>query len=104
MPDSGLSQDDAKQIFSLGSQNVMVKCNFPGMFKDTKCVSDQCLEKDSTRHVFYCKYLEEKKLQYISKGNIHFEEIYSEDIEKQLAIKNIFMQKYKTRNRLLSSK
>ena len=55
MPGSGLSQDDIKQIYQIRTQNILTKANFPGLFINDKCVSD----KDSSTHIFYCKYLED---------------------------------------------
>ena len=103
MPGSELSQDDSKQIYLLRTQNFMVKCNFPGMFKDKKCISELCSEEDSTRHIFYCKYLEDKTEQCISIENTRYEDIYSNNVHKQLTIKNIFMGKFNIRNKLFSS-
>ena len=104
MPGSELSQDDSKQIYLLRTNNFMVKCNFPGMYKDKKCISELCSEEDSTRHIFYCKYLENKNEQCISIENISYEDIYSKNTHKQLIVKNIFMKKFNTRNKIFSSK
>ena len=57
LPGSGLSQDDVKQIYLLRTQNFMVKANFPGMFKDDKCAMFQCNERETSEHIFNCKYL-----------------------------------------------
>ena len=102
-PGSGLSQDDVKQIYSLRTRNVLVKTNFPGMFKDLKCVSEFCSEEESSSHIFNCKYLEDKNEKCLMKDKINFEDIYSNDIKKQLAVKNIFMKKFKKRNTIYSS-
>ena len=102
-PGTGLSQDDIKQIYLLRTQNIMVKTNFPGMFQNDKCVSNQCSEKDSSRHVFYCKYLNDTNEKCLINKNIKYEDIYSNDIQMQVTVKNIFMKKYKQRQKVFSS-
>ena len=38
----------------------MVKANFPKMFKDDKCVINQCNERETSEHIFNCKYFNDK--------------------------------------------
>ena len=102
-PGSGLSQDDIKQIYSIRTQNVVTKANFPGMFNNDKCVSDNCSEKDSSRHIFYCKFLEDPSAKLVMNKSLKYEDIFSNDIQKQMIIKSIFMKKYKQRQRIISS-
>ena len=102
-PGSGLSQDDMKQIYLLRTQNILVKSNFPGMFKDVKCVSEFCSEEESARHIFYCKHLEDENAKCLMTRNIKFDDIFSNNIKSQLTVKNIFMKKFKKRNEMLSS-
>ena len=103
LPGSGLSQDDVKQIYLLRTQNVMVKANFPGMFKDDKCVMIQCNERETSEHIFSCKYLNDEEEKCLLNEEIQYNDINSNNIFKQLTVKNIFLKKFKQREKILSS-
>ena len=53
-----LTTETMKKIIKVRLCDIQVKCNFPGAFKDTKCLADPlCDGQDSNKHIFLCKYM-----------------------------------------------
>ena len=53
MSGNNLSIHTMRQIYDLRVRNTQVKCNFPGKFSDTKCLTG-CGGEDSLSHIWEC--------------------------------------------------
>ena len=98
---TGLSTQDIKEIFSIRTRNLFLKTNFPGMFSDDKCVKKPCNERDTEFHLFNSDCF--KKENTIVQINLDYNQIFSNDVSKQKLIKDIIIDRYKTRSNILSS-
>ena len=98
---TGLSTQDIKEIFSIRTRNLFLKTNFPGMFSDDKCVKKLCNERDTEFHLFYSDCF--KKENTIVQINLEYNQFFSNDVPKQKLIKDIIIERYKTRSNMLSS-
>ena len=98
---TGLNTQDIKEIFSIRTRNLFLKTNFPGMFSDDKCVKKPCNERDTEFHLFNSDCF--KKENTIVQINLDYNQIFSNDVSKQKLIKDIIIDRYKTRSNILSS-
>ena len=100
-PGTKLSTQDMKQIYSIRTRNLFLKTNFPCMFSDSKCVNINCDQKDTEFHLFYsdCFIRDNPIIQ----NNIEYNQIFSNNVPKQKLIKDIIMDRYKSRLNILSS-
>ena len=99
---SGLSTIDLKQIYAIRSRATMCKSNFPSMFRNISCPREGCIENDTQYHLFYSNCFQ-KHSQNVIPSDIKYEDIFSNDVNKQLIVKQIFYQKYNDRDKYLSS-
>ena len=100
-PGTGLTTQDMKQIYSIRTRNLFLKSNFPGMFTDNKCVNINCNEKDTEYHLFYADCFKTKNI--IVQNGTEFNQIFSNDVPTQKTIKDIIMDRYQSRLKVLSS-
>ena len=99
--ESNLSVLEMCQIFQIRSQNLPVKANFSHQYKDTNCVVEKCNGEDSQEGLFYCNFLAPKNM--IVRNQVEYEGIYSDDLNQQLEVARIVYQKFKSREKYLTS-
>ena len=80
----------------------MCKSNFPSMFRNISCPREGCIENDTQYHLFYSNCFQ-KHSQNVIPSEIKYEDIFSNDVNKQLIVEQIFYQKYNDRDKYLSS-
>ena len=71
------------------------------MYPDRKCVAPNCSGSDSQIHIWSCKFLEENTT--ICATDCKYEDIFSNDINKQVQVMQIMMQHYRKRLTYMSS-
>ena len=98
---TGLSTQDLKQIYSVRTRNLFLKTNFPGMFSDDQCVNTNCEERDTEFHLFYSECFNNGNT--IVQSDLEFDDIYSNNVQKQKIIKDIIVDKYQRRLNIVSS-
>ena len=100
---SGLNVSEAKQIFTLKSDNLDVANNFSKRYSENNCIIDkQCVGEDSQFHYYECPFMNRNTLVNNS-YQISYEEIYGEDVEKQTFVMRIIMKAFKRRNEIIKS-
>ena len=100
-PNTGLSTQDIREIFSIRTRNLFLKTNFPGMFSNPKCVNIKCEERDTEFHLFYSNCFKQENT--IIQINLEFNDIFSNNVKNQKIVKDIIIEKYKRRLVVLSS-
>ena len=100
-PQNRLSIRQMQQIFQLRSRNLPIKANFPNQFNDKRCVIPECSGQDSQRDLFNCKYLDPNNI--LMERSIEYEDLFSNDVKKQVLVMNILYQKYNSRLEYMAS-
>ena len=102
-PGNNLSVIDMRTIFMIRMRNLNIKCNFPSMYNDRKCIVPQCSDEDSQFHLYSysCQYLEENTISEVNNGSYY--DIFSNNVRRQCEVMNIIMQHFMTRQTILSS-
>ena len=100
-PGYGLSVHEMQKIYYLRCRENYLKCNFPLIFGDTNCVaSPRCLDgQDSEIHVYNCFYSTQPN--QVTVQNLEFENIFKNDVPRQIEVMNIFYQKLEARKSFL---
>ena len=84
LPCSGLLLDDQRKIFSLRNRMVKIVNNFSSIKQACPCG-----EIDSLQHIYICSQFSENKNEEVTP----FEEIYSNNISKQVKVLKRFEKK-----------
>ena len=71
------------------------------MFSDVKCVNTTCEERDTEYHLFYSDCF--TKRNELIETNIEFNQIYSDNVKQQKIIKDMIIDRYQRRLKVLSS-
>ena len=102
LPQNRLSIRQMQQIFQLRSRNLPLKANFPNQFNDKRCVIPECSDQDSQKDLFHCKYLDPKNI--LMERSIEYEDLFSNDVKKQVLVMNILYKKYNSRLEYMASR
>ena len=89
-----ISISDQRNIFAIRNRMVEIPNNFKRNKEEQKCV---CGENETTKHIYNCEQLNSDE-KY---RNIQFEEIFKDNIKKQLEISRIFFKNLQSRERQL---
>ena len=102
---TNLTTQDQKQIYLIRTRSIDCKANFPSKFGfDKKCIIDSCLAEDNQKHIYKTScYNSQNTSNNLMINQLKYEDIYRDNLEKQLNVKNIFFKKYKQREKLISS-
>ena len=100
-PGNNLSVSDMRTIFMMRMRNLNLKCNYPSMYDNRKCIAPQCMDEDSQFHIYSCKYLDEHNS--ITMPNNSYYDIFTNNVERQYQVMQIMIQHYITREKMLSS-
>ena len=65
---------------------------FPQQHQDKDCVVDECDGEDLQRDLFYCKFREPRDV--VMSDLVEYEEIFLNDVKKQMIVMQILFQKY----------
>ena len=99
--ESRLAVETMCKIFQIRSRNLPVKCNAPGRYDDRKCVVTECNGEDSQRDLFSCRFLE--PINMLTADSFPYDDIFSNDVNKQVRVTQIIFQKYQSRAKYLAS-
>ena len=88
-----ITQQEAITIFRLRTRMTNVKANFKGKYDDLSC--EICKQEDETQqHILKCEKIDKER-------SPEYNEIFGENVEKQVEIAKVFNEKIKRRNRIL---
>ena len=91
-----LTPETMKRILKIRIRDIPLKCNSPKMFSDKRCLAaPQCNGDDSNSHIFSCSFLESE--YQLSSSVIRYEEIFSDNIQQQELVANIFFKRLEKR-------
>ena len=96
LPNNNLSILDKQRIFAIRNKMIEIPNNFPMGKKETKCT---CGEKEEMPHIYYCEILSENR--QISED---YENIYKDNVIKQVEVYKRFEENFKTRETLINER
>ena len=100
-PGHNLTVSEMRTICMIRLRNLNLKCNFPSIHADRKCIAPQCSEDDSQFHIYSCLYLEDKDA--VALKNTSYYDIFTNNVGRQRQVMQIVMKHYMTRQTILSS-
>ena len=86
-PGFGISVELMRKIYHIRCREIFVKSNYPAAFSDKKCPAPH-LEIDQQIHVFYCSFF--MKQNEIISPNLKYEDIFENNVKKQIEVATIF--------------
>ena len=92
--------EEVNQLFALRSRTTNCKDNFKQKYKNDDLLCGLChQEKEDQPHLLKCDVLS-RKLQttQVSRNNAEYDDIFSEDINKQKEISTIYLQLFKLKS------
>ena len=95
-PGNNLTLTDMRNIFMIRMRNLPLKCNYPSMYPDRKCLAPDCSDSDSQIHIWTCKYLETKTS--ICVNDVNYTDIFKNDVNKQFHVMQVMMHTTQTDN------
>ena len=97
------NNENRNLLFRLRTRTVSgVRDDFKGVYPDTSCPLG-CGDTDTLRNILTCKpVISQHKSSEISRGNICYEDIFSEDILKQKQVTELYRQLLHIRSEMLS--
>ena len=100
-----LSKKEKKLLFSLRTRSIDVKRNYKNKYKfNMKCrLCDDDQEDESESHYLKCLKILENIDNKDEILNVKYEDIYSQNIEKQISITKIFDKIFKIRTKLVKN-
>ena len=97
-----ISNKQAKEIFCLRNRMLETKDNYQNQFEDALCpLCDDEFTLDSQEHVMTCPAIVH---QCLVTENLNYENIFSDDVNKQLKISSIIFEHFKKRKQMLRKK
>ena len=91
----------SKFLFQARTRMLDVKCNFKNKYSGNQLECPlKCSLEDTQEHLLLCKKLD---LKQITEQLPQYEDLFSEDMNKQLKAGKILEERYKRRKKLLSS-
>ena len=87
--------EDQRNIFAIRNRMILIQSNFKNNRKAETCA---CGISENMEHIYNCKILETEKTRI----RIPFEEIFENDVKKQLEISKQFFKKLEEREKLRS--
>ena len=92
-------------LFSLRTRTLRgIKCDFPGIYTDKMCPVG-CGYCDTIPHILTCTSIIKQyhRSGDISVGQLHYEDIFSNDVRKQKQVVELYENLIEIRNRLVNS-
>ena len=97
-----ISNMQAKEIFVLRNRMMETKDNYQNQFQDALCpLCDDGCTLDSQEHVMTCPAIVH---QCLVTENLKYENLFSDDVNKQLKISSILFENFKKRKQTLRKK
>ena len=94
-----IKKEHSQLIFKLRCQVTDIKENMKNMYDAHACGA--CgQERENQKHVLQCNMIRKHHEEYVKTENIEYEEIWSNNVDKQLDIAKIFQTKLKILNKL----
>jgi hypothetical protein len=91
---NNLSNIDKRNIFAIRVKMIQIPNNFPMGKEEIKCI---CGEKEEMSHIYYCENLSENK-----KVSGRYENIYEDNVLKQVEVYKQFENNLKTREKFIN--
>ena len=66
---------------------------------DRLCLAPGCMGEDQNEHIFSCQFLAVKNQK--TRKDIKFDDIFSNDVNKQVIVMNVFRKQYEKRREFL---
>ena len=85
--------EKTQEIFKIRSRVTDVKGNFKGKYDSIEC--NFCNEEESQNHIMECKFLNENNENFLE-----YEEIFEQNVQKQVKIARKFLENMNRRNRV----
>ena len=98
---SKLSNTLMKQIFMIRSRNLPIWCNFPNKNTLLQCCAPLCQSRETQSHLYECLFLEPRNI--ITNNDVQYKDVFSKDVQRQVFVTRVLMQKFESRQTLLSS-
>ena len=96
-PGSEFSSDEICGILKCRIRDLDVRGNFPNAYKSIECPFPLCKETESQFHIASCSFYSESNLV---SNDLHYEDIFKSDVQKQFEVMKILMKRIEERNRL----
>ena len=96
------SNEEVYQLFALRSRTTNCKENFKQKYKNDDLLCGLCQkEKEDQPHLLRCEVLRRKfKSKQVSRNNVEYDHIFSEDIHKQKEISSMYIQLLKLKTEI----
>ena len=95
-----ITNHQAKKIFLLRNRMLETKDNFPNKFEDKLCPICTDGEKDSQAHLMICPA---KPNQMIVTETPRYENLFVNDVQKQMETAEIIMENFKRRKKIIKN-
>ena len=96
------SNEEVNQLHALRAKTTNCKMNFKNRFKVGDLLCNLCEnENQDQKHLLQCSVVKRKlKSSHVAKQKIEYENIYSDDLNKQKEITSLFLEIFNIKNRL----
>ena len=94
-----ITTEEARFIFLLRSRMINVRINYPGSYDKNDLFCNFCHDKnqpDDQQHLLLCAGL---SLMEVSNNNIKYDDLFCDDLIKQVTVSRILKQKYEKRSK-----
>ena len=98
------SKNERCLLLALRTRTVRgVRSDFPGLYRDKMCPLG-CGEQDNIPNILLCRVLNQyQKSESVTDGKINYNDIFSNNIEKQKQVTELYKDLLEIRNRLINS-
>ena len=94
-----MTREQSSLLLAMRTRSVRgIHSDFGEMFLDKLCPLERCQELDSLPHLLACRELEG---QVVRSPDVQFSDAFSMDLERQLAVTDLYSQLLAARERLL---
>ena len=101
MSNSKLLIDTMKRVLKVRLRDIPLKCNFPNVFSDKKCVAAPLCSRDETNHhLFSCEFMAAPNEMSIP--DVKYEDIFNDNYQVQEIIANIMYRRLEKRTSFLT--
>ena len=94
---NNLTDDQKCSLFKFRVRQIDVKCNYKNKYLDLKCDLCTSNSQDDQYHLLECAYLIENCENLANNTTIEYEDIFSDDIEKQFKAAKLLFEVWEKR-------
>ena len=98
------NNNNRELLLALRTRTVRgIRADFKGLYKNTECPLE-CGDIDTIENVLTCSVLKQFHVSgELSPGDIKYEDIFSNDVQKQQKVTELYSQLLKTRDKIMCS-